>query len=533
MDQEGEFGRAELGIDEHEGAAAEDKADVFDLAAAFNRLARGSADSQFVSFLIILSYVTLFCRPQNLPGLGFVGAIRLPMIISITIGLLTIPRLGRVITPQVNLMFFLIAFEGLRGLAGFHLGDDIVRNDFWHFHTWKDLMLHFFGLSIPLLAFMASTKRIQTVFIATAGIGFFLGFWSLTHSGTGPGGFVGDENDLCLVLLLCLPFSIFFTQQKKQGIWRFVALASVFFTVLGILATLSRGGFLGLIAVLGSQFLKSRRKFALIASGLFVFLLLTPFIPKKYYGEMSSIGSDYNEGEGTIQKRIETWQVVIKMWKDPRHTLFGVGLSNAAYWYSHYEKGILKKQKRSLSGRQAHSFYFQILGDLGLYGSLLMLAFLYYSLMGNQRLEKKASKMEGRASKVSAAFERLRFILRGRIDDVNVENDPDDVILIDQVVAKKSIARSIAADSNYIAMAIPMVSVSFLGVLAAGLGISVAYYPPVWFLGCLSATFSVYWARSSRYSSRVLEMLEADLEELQSSVKFRDYFLTEGESDED
>ncbi len=529
MEEVGEFGKAELGIDEHEGASSEEKADVHDLAAAFNRLARGSADSQFASILIVLAFVTLFCRPQDLPGLSFIGTIRFPMLLSIAVGVMTLSRLGRVLTPQTYLMFFVIGFEGLRGVAGYHLGDDIVRNDFWHFHTWKDLMLHFFGLSIPMIGFMASTKRIRTLFLTAAGIGFFLGLYSLTHSGKGPGGFVGDENDLCLVLLMCLPFSIYFTQQKRQGVLRLVALASVFFTLVGILATLSRGGFLGLIAVLGTQFLKSRRKFALIASGLFVFLLIMPFVPKKYYGEMSSISSDYSEGEGTIQKRIETWHVVIKMWKDPRHTLFGVGLTNSPYWFKHYEKGLLKVQKRSLSGRQTHSVYFQVLGDLGLYGVLVCGAFIYFSLMGNQRLEKQARRTKDRASAAAAGFERIRFELRSRIDDVNVVEGPDDQNLLERIVEKMKMAQRIAGDAQYIETAVPMVSVSFLGVLVAGLGISVAYYPPVWLLGCLSATFAVYWSRSSRYSGRVLDLLEADYSELRASDSFRHIFTDDEE----
>ena len=123
---------------------------------AVRRLIRPSTAERTGVFLVLLNLAVYFIRPQDLPGLGFLGAIRMPMFISFFPLFAWLGRLSRTWTFQTRIMMFFLLFEGLRTVVGWFVIDDLVRNDFWAYNVWKDLFLQFCTLIFPLVAFFAS-----------------------------------------------------------------------------------------------------------------------------------------------------------------------------------------------------------------------------------------------------------------------------------------------------------------------------------------------------------------------------------------
>jgi O-antigen ligase len=101
--------------------------------------------------------------------------------------------------------------------------------------------------------------------------------------------------------------------------------------------------------------------------------------------------------DGTRIERFHTWEIGWEMFKDK--PIFGVGAGSFANtshlyeaktsWYTGHEK--------SLSGRAAHSLYFQVIPELGIIGICIFAYILFYlplSLIGRARSLSYENKEE-------------------------------------------------------------------------------------------------------------------------------------------
>ena len=131
------------------------------------------------------------------------------------------------------------------------------------------------------------------------------------------------------------------------------------------------------------QFILSKSKIKWLLGAGIVFLLSTPFIPQEYYDEVFSIGKELSAKknvDSTIDERFRTWEMVIRMWKDPKNTVFGVGLENSRWNFGDYQDAGSGTIRNSLVGRATHSSYFQVLGDLGIWGILFFSTIIYITI---------------------------------------------------------------------------------------------------------------------------------------------------------
>ncbi|MBA4791730.1 MAG: O-antigen ligase family protein [Rhizobiales bacterium] len=180
--------------------------------------------------------------------------------------------------------------------------------------------------------------------------------------GRADGSVLGDPNDLSLALLFPLSFAGALLLGRVNFFDRILGALGCTFIFLGILATQSRGGLLGLAAVcaiLASRFIKSRSM--LIGIGVSAVLLL--FV-------VAGIGGRSSGGEGqgideSSQGRLNAWETAWNM--AVHHPLTGVGLSNfpANYWeYTETWDG---------HAHAVHSSWFLVLAETGFPGLALFL----------------------------------------------------------------------------------------------------------------------------------------------------------------
>lgn len=216
-------------------------------------------------------------------------------------------------------------------------------------------------------------------FIAVKGAlrGIFFG-WRLV----GPANsMITDNNDLALALNMTLPFFVYLGISETKKIYKWLFYLCLPLTIIAIIYTFSRGGFLGLCVVLFLLAAKAKRKFfgfAFITIGLIAFMQLAP---QGYKERMQTIKT-YEQDESAMG-RIYAWQATLAMAKDRPLTGVGIGKENFLLAFPQYHW---------FTPRVAHNSYFQILADAGFIALGLFLLLLYFAIMKLRKLRKITSK---------------------------------------------------------------------------------------------------------------------------------------------
>ncbi|MCC6931872.1 MAG: O-antigen ligase family protein [Deltaproteobacteria bacterium] len=412
-------------------------------------------------FFLILAILFEYLRPQN--TFAPLGGIKAPFIINILSFLVIIPYLARGWNrPNVVMVAFLV-YNALYIILGRFIVDSWVVNDGRALFAWIALMFAYLSIALglsKLCLFKKPLMSIAKVFSLTAGL---LGVYAITHGGKGPGGWIGDENDCCFAILTLFPFCLFVLSQSRSFLLKTFSLTLLCFSLGGIVASFSRGGFLSLIISAAFLFWQSPYKIRFFMAALFVVCAAIPFVPDKYWLEISTITQTKS---GTAQQRREYWAAATKVWLYQSNVIFGVGPNNAPYWMDNFQED--KITRPSFAGRQVHSTYLQLLADLGLIGLTFFIFTIGAAFWRSIVIFKNSSRLFfalARDSEESIALsEELRFV-------------------------------------RYYAMAI---NAAFVGGLFAALFVSVLYYPPLWVLMGLAAGLESYYGQVQTLISRHL-----------------------------
>lgn len=198
-----------------------------------------------------------------------------------------------------------------------------------------------------------------TLFILPGGSGAF----------TGPSrSYIADRNHLAVALLMVIPLMNYLRLHTANRWLRIGLLAAMVFTVLAIIGTASRGGFIGLVAMGGFLWLRSRNKVMTAILLLPIVAGLTFVVPERWTERMQTIETAAEE-DGSFQGRLLAWQTYFNAAVD--RPLLGVGplaLNDDAV-YARYEPYEGFVDYENLKGaRAAHSIYFQVIGELGFLG---------------------------------------------------------------------------------------------------------------------------------------------------------------------
>lgn len=202
-----------------------------------------------------------------------------------------------------------------------------------------------------------------------------LGMASIEGSRAALVGYLGDPNDLAMVLLMGAVFAIQGVSASRGKQRAFFVVIAIF-TVGGILATQSRGGLLGLMG--GSYFvmrdhIKSR---VVIGAGLAVAL-----VGALVLGGVTdrASGGSPQHGEGQIdesaQGRLDAWGAGARMVRS--NPVFGVGFSRFADNYERYVSNPVIWGKH-----ETHNAYIKCASETGIPGVGFFLAMIGWALWG-------------------------------------------------------------------------------------------------------------------------------------------------------
>lgn len=190
------------------------------------------------------------------------------------------------------------------------------------------------------------------------------------------GSMLGDPNDLALVLLFPSAFGLSYVMSPKMKWWERALGLSVFCLMFAaIFATQSRGGLLGILAVIGVfAWYKVRSKSLLIIAGLcgVVLLYILADIGTRASGGLHEGGLDES-----AKGRLYAWEAAF--WMAVHKPLFGIGINNFVYnyWeYSHYWDG---------KNHAVHSTWFGVLAETGFLGFGLFMSLIVMNVRNMMR----------------------------------------------------------------------------------------------------------------------------------------------------
>lgn len=315
-------------------------------------------DKEIGFILVLLALLFEFGRPQDfLPPLK---VIPFPSVIDASIAAAVIFS-GRASLANIQSKLWM----GL--LAFMACWVPFANNNFHAFSQLKDLTLYFF-FYLGILTFVNTTGKMQKLILVWLGVHALLAVNGMLHGGRGVGGWLGDENDFAMEMNVAVPFAFFLYQGTagKGSKLLYLVLMGIF--VLSSIATASRGGFLGLLAVGSFCWFYSPRKILSLVLLLGVLLLVLIAAPQEYWDRMQTITDDSTMESGTAGQRMFTWGIGWEMFL--ANPVFGVGQGNFPWTIGEYLGGRTW-QTKSLAGRQAHSLYFTLLPELGLVGLMI------------------------------------------------------------------------------------------------------------------------------------------------------------------
>ena len=188
---------------------------------------------------------------------------------------------------------------------------------------------------------------------------------------------IGDNNSLATALLMIVPLTWYLARQSAVRAVRVALLCVLGLSVVTVIMTFSRGGFVGLLLLGLFMVAKSGsrvRTFLLVAA---VGGLIYSLAPATWFERLDTIKDASNDSSFT--GRVVAWKISWLLAMD--HPLFGGGphaVQHAEVW-SAYLPGLpaldwIATPPAGPTPRAAHSIYFEILGDLGFVGLSLFLA---------------------------------------------------------------------------------------------------------------------------------------------------------------
>ena len=249
---------------------------------------------------------------------------------------------------------------------------------------WFDSLLRMVVVSLLMVTLVTTPKRVIAVIAVAAGsLGFHTakyGVGYLLRGGAqftiGIGGMFGDNNDFALAAGRIVFFLIAAAQNFEFRPARLGFAAAVPLTLLCIVSTFSRGGFLGLAAAVSVFSLLQRRRFWTITAMAVVgvAMLSTVPIPTDYFDRLKTVtASSSEEGQdNSTRGRLHYWRIAVAMAED---NPLGVGLKNYQANYDRYDDS----NGQFGVNRSVHSSYFQVLAETGYMGLIIFCGLIGYA----------------------------------------------------------------------------------------------------------------------------------------------------------
>jgi O-antigen ligase len=368
---------------------------------SFGRIRRRSADAEPMDWAFTWTLVftaVLFLRPQDMfPALDVLHLAEL----SAVAGLVTLfmGRLGRHqaitrITPEFAGVLAFGAVLLLTAPFSIWFGGAIG--------TFQDLYLKVILVYLLAVNVLISPKRLERMtwllvlalgYLAFRAVFDYARGINLTAHGTrvrgSVGGIMKNPNDLALNMVVFLPFAAFIAMESASTLKRLTAAACMAGMIGAIVASGSRGGFLGFaVMLLVLAGLAVRRRPGFVVVGALVALCALPVVPASYWRRISSITDASKDDVQSSQARKTLMSESVDAFV--ANPLTGVGAGMFKNW---------NPKDREEAWHESHNVWLQVASELGIFG-LAAFFFLvvraFYSVFQTRRLLHRLRAAPGR-----------------------------------------------------------------------------------------------------------------------------------------
>ena len=367
-------------------------------------------------FFVLLYLVMDYGRPQDILSIGFMRPAMI-VILVLTFFILTHGEFHIYDSKQTKMVFCFIL------LLCIYV--PFVRNNYFAWIAVRNMLLYV-PLILSTIGCVNSIFRLRKMVLVLMALMTYVAIYSIFHHGMGSGNYFKDENDLSLYINTFLPFCYFLFFYENKKIMKIFYASALIIGVMSIVKSFSRGGFIGLLSVSFVLWINSSKKIISLIIICSLGALLYFYAGEKYWNEMSTITETSG---GTAQARLASWESAWKMFLD---NPLGVGGNNFPVRFPEYQSEYFE---RGMWGRAAHSLWFTLLAELGVFGVIIYLSLLYYNI-------------------------KDIFFLR-KLETGNNR------------------------DLEYICVLSLAILVAFVGYFASGTFLSVLYYPHYWYLTAL------------------------------------------------
>ena len=369
--------------------------------------AEESRDRAFTALLVFTA--VLFLRPQDV--ITPLTALHLAEL-SAGVGLISLigQRLsrGQAVTRMTPEFVGVLAFGFvILGTAPFSLWIGGSVGVFTELYV-KVVLVYL--LAVNVVTSPSRVSRLTWVLVvAVAFIGFravldYARGVNLTGHGTrvkgSVGGIMGNPNDLALNMIVFMPFAICAAAWPGSTLRRLTAAVCTLFMVGAVVASGSRGGFLGLaamLAVLGALMLRHRPGYVIAAA--FALMCALPAVPGTYWHRIASITDDSKDDTGSREARRTLMRESLQAYAE--NPFIGVGAGEFKDW---------NNAKRVESWHESHNVWLQVAAELGTVG-LAVFGFVVFRAFAavyrtRRLLRTTASPRSGGASPALSPDER-------------------------------------------------------------------------------------------------------------------------------
>ncbi len=212
-----------------------------------------------------------------------------------------------------------------------------------------------------------------------------------------PDSFLADNNDLALAMIIVLPLMVYLAVTEQRWYLKWAVIAIAVLTVLALIASYSRGCYVGFAAALGLFWLRSKYRVAMAAAGFVAVMALSAVFSEKIAEEVKSI-QEYRADESSLA-RLMMWRYGFEV--AIRNPLTGGGFDIFHYNPLYTVYGMRQCQARDAlitgeegwcfageGGYNAHSIYFEALGEHGFVGFFIFLGIMGTTFWVGQRIRR-------------------------------------------------------------------------------------------------------------------------------------------------
>ena len=273
-------------------------------------------------------------------------------------------------------------------------------NDIQYDKFWKEIVLF-----VLITGVMYNHHRLhQAVLVICISLGFLMVKEALIFLLTAGGhqvsgtGSLGDNNGVAMSILMTIPLLLYCAKYTADNWVRLAMQITAGFGVVTVIATYSRGGFVGMLAM-GLMLLKNSKYKVRAILALAIFgVVIVAALPSNYLERINTIRDA--SSDNSFEIRLLAWKINYMLALD--HPFLGVGPYGSLIWEnwtSQLGQAVTFLFPSPLVMRTfvAHSIYFQVLGDTGFIGLFLFVALLATALLKTiqtQRLARREPALE-------------------------------------------------------------------------------------------------------------------------------------------